>query len=181
MVIVFVWLCAVGLLPPQRAGHHRRPALSPRRGPNSSCTGCAHWHSRARSRWTRCFGGHRRIGDGGARCHTVPHPPGAWHARTHGGHRRCIFRNCGDFFRTRTTSRGTSSVHGPRGARETGGAGRARGGRGFRTAAHAHSRTRISVRDRLTTQPRPLLRRPTCGNPQRLMCCHRTRRPPCHA
>ena len=94
MVIVFVWLCAVGLLPPQRAGHHRRPALSPRRGPNSSCTGCA--HSR-RSRSADTFGGHRRIGDGGARCHTVPHPPGAWHARTHGGHAVYFVRNCGDF------------------------------------------------------------------------------------
>ena len=124
----------------------------------------AHW------RWRRSL----------SHCAAPPRCMACSHTRSSEG-MRCIFRNCGDFFRTRTTSRGTSSVHGPRGARETGGAGRARGGRGFRTAAHAHSRTRISVRDRLTTQPRPLLRRPTCGNPQRLMCCHRTRRPPCHA
>ena len=62
MVIVFVWLCAVGLLPPQRAGHHRRPALSPRRGPNSSCTGCAHsaFARRAPVGSADTFGGHRR-------------------------------------------------------------------------------------------------------------------------
>ena len=54
--------------------------------------------------------------------------------------------------------------------------------REIREAAHTHlAHTRISVRDSLTTQPRPPLRRPTCGNPQRSMCCHRTRRPPCHA
>ena len=128
------------------------------------------------------FGGHRRIGDGGARCHTVPHPPGAWHARTHGGHRRCIrrciFRNCGDFFRTRTRAAEHHPFTAPavRGRREGRDARAEAGGSG-----RPHTRTRISVRDRLTTQPRPLLRRPTCGNPQRLMCCHRTRRPPCHA
>ena len=180
MVIVFVWLCAVGLLPPQRAGHHRRPALSPRRGPNSSCTGCAHsaFARRAPVGSADTFGGHRRIGDGGARCHTVPHPPGAWHARTHGGHRRCIFRNCGDFFRTRTRAAEHHPFTAPavRGRREGRDARAEAGGSG-----RPHTRTRISVRDRLTTQPRPLLRRPTCGNPQRLMCCHRTRRPPCHA
>ena len=96
MVIVFVWLCAVGLLPPQRAGHHRRPALSPRRGPNSSCTGCAHSRARRapvpRTR-SAAIGALAMAALVVTLCRTPP--VHGMLAHTEG--MRCIFRNCGDF------------------------------------------------------------------------------------